>query len=249
LSVPGGILRGVRALLDLLVPARCAGCQRAGPPLCVRCVALLGPARRVLLLDGLPPVYALARYAGPVRAAVLAYKERGRHDLAEPLGAALAEELRNAGAGQVWLVPAPSRWWAACRRGAEHARGLADATAAALAATGVPAAVAPALRMTSGARDSVGLDATARRRNLAGRVKTRPAGLPPPGAGVVLVDDVVTTGATVAESAAALAAADVEVRAALVVGSAARLLHPGSLRDHFVTVRRCPRTVTAVSTP
>ena len=243
-----GKLRGVRVLLDLLVPSRCAGCQRAGPALCRECGALLGAPRRVRLSGSLPPVYALGGYRAALRAALLAYKERGRRELARPFGAALGQAAGQLPGGvppvgdaawlpgAVWLVPVPSRRAATRRRGGDHVRRLADCTAAALAAGGTPAAVAPALRLARGARDSVGLDAAARAANLAGRIRPREAGLPPPGTGVVLLDDIVTTGATAAACTAALAAAGIRVNAVLVVASAAPLLQPGGLRDRFVTV-------------
>jgi predicted amidophosphoribosyltransferase len=248
----------MRALLDLLVPSRCAGCQRDGPPLCPNCQALLGQPLRVRLDGrGLPPVYAVGRYRGPLRTAVLAYKERGRRELARPLGESLAGGIRqllladgalaldgawNAAAGR-WLVPVPSRSAAARRRGGDHVLRLAKQTARALSGTGLPAAVAPALRLASGVRDSVGLDAAARSANLAGRLRTRPTGLPPPGTAVVLLDDVATTGATAAACTATLAAAEVEVHAVLVLASAAPLLRTGGIRDRSVTVRHNRRTV------
>jgi predicted amidophosphoribosyltransferase len=185
-------------------------------------------------------VYALGRYHGPVRSAVLAYKERGRRDLAAPLGAALAGGLRRlTAAGEpVWLVPLPSRRAAARRRGGDHVLRLAARAAPTLAAAGIPVAVAPALRLARGARDSVGLDAAARVANLAGRMVPRAAGLPPPGTRVVLLDDVATTGATVAAGSAALAAAGVEVAAALVLASAAPFARSGEYRDPTVTLCR-----------
>jgi predicted amidophosphoribosyltransferase len=71
--------------------------------------------------------------------------------------------------------------------------------------------VAPALRIAPGARDSIGLDAAARVTNLSGRVHADPAGAPPPGAPVVLLDDVVTTGATAATCVRTLTELDLTV--------------------------------------
>ena len=78
--------------------------------------------------------------------------------------------------------------------------------------------VARPLRLAGRTRDSVGLDAEQRAANLAGRVRVRLAALPvrAPG-GVVLVDDVVTTGATLRACRDALACAGVRVEAAVVL--------------------------------
>jgi predicted amidophosphoribosyltransferase len=212
-------------LLDLLLPARCAGCDARGDVLCVRCGGMLdGPyeVRRAATAHG-PPVYALADYAGAARTLVLAYKERGRRDLAAPLGRMMAGVLpwlrgaRPAEDGTWWLVPAPSRARASRERGGAHLLRLARATAEALSRGGQPAAVAPALVLSAGVADSVGLAGPQRAANLAGRVRVRPAGAPPPGTPVVLLDDVVTTGSTMAACVAALAAAGLSVGASLVL--------------------------------
>jgi predicted amidophosphoribosyltransferase len=118
------------------------------------------------------------------------------------------------------MVPVPSRPAAAGRRGGQHVQLLARRAAAALARAGVAAAVAPALRMGAGVRDSVGLAAAARRANLAGRVLARRAGLPPAGTPVVLVDDVVTTGATAAACTSALVQTGIAVSAIVVLAAA-----------------------------
>jgi predicted amidophosphoribosyltransferase len=237
-------------LLDLLLPVDCGCCGAAGAVLCGDCEALLGAPVQVHppCCPATPPVYALGTYHGPLRAAVLAYKERGRRDLAAPLGTALASALlhpqvghppagrhigveqaarspiclpaRNEIGNEVWMVPVPSTPAAAGRRGGQHVELLARRAAAALAGAGVAAAVAPALRMGAGVRDSVGLAAAARRANLAGRVLTRRAGLPPAGTPVVLVDDVVTTGATAAACTAALVRTGTAVSAIVVLAAA-----------------------------
>ncbi|MGH3825044.1 MAG: ComF family protein [Pseudonocardiaceae bacterium] len=220
----------LRPLLDLLLPAECGGCGLPGAVLCPDCEALLwAPARVYPPCCGTgPPIYALGTYQGSLRAALLAYKERARRDLATPLGNALASALlhfrslspERAQVDEMWLVPVPSRGAAAGRRGGQHVELVARRAAAGLARAGVAAAVAPALRMGLGVRDSVGLAAAARQVNLAGKVRPRRAGLPPAGTAVVLIDDVVTTGTTVAACTAALLRTGVTVPAIVVLAAA-----------------------------
>ncbi|MGH3622362.1 MAG: ComF family protein [Sciscionella sp.] len=237
-SVVAGFLSGVlgilvpmpallTGLLGLVLPTACVCCGAAGGSWCVRCRCQLdGPVevRRPRTL-GAVPAFAVAEYVGGARRVVLAHKERGRRELAAPIGLALAEVLPWLAAAQAqgwWLVPAPSRRSAARARGGQHMLGVARQCAAALAAAGHRAAVAPALRASAGARDSVGLDAAARWANLAGRIRFRPAGAPPRGASVVLLDDVITTGVTAAACVRALSGAGVTVSCVLAFTAAGR---------------------------
>lgn len=215
-------------MINLVLPVRCAGCGSAGPALCACCAcAFDGPfdVRRPLTATG-PPVHALAAYRDTARTIVLAFKERGRRDLAGPLGRMAAVVLPTldgaapAADGTWWLVPAPSRSRAARLRGGSHMLRLARAVAAALAARGHPVAVAPALRLDRGVRDSAGLGAADRVANLAGRVHCHPPGTPPKGTRVVLVDDVVTTGATAAACVRALGEVGVPTAAVLALTAA-----------------------------
>jgi predicted amidophosphoribosyltransferase len=146
-------------------------------------------------------------YAGAVRPVVNAFKEHGRTELARPLGAALAlavVALRAAAgdAGPVLLVPLPSSRAALRARGRDPVAELAAAARRELRGSGVPTAVVDLLGRRGRVRDSAGLGSEQRRANLAGTFVARAA---PTGAGLlVLVDDVVSSGATLTEAAAVL---------------------------------------------
>jgi predicted amidophosphoribosyltransferase len=227
----------VAALADLLLPRTCAGCGIPGAVLCRRCSVLLAaprPASPRRFPWGFPPTAAAGAYAGPVRPAVIAFKERGRTELARPLGAALALAVAavvGAVPGPrrpVVLVPVPSSRAALRARGRDHVRELARRAIRELADAGLPVTEARLLCRRGSVRDSAGLSAAQRRANLAGsfvRDGARPG--PPPGALLVLVDDVVTSGATLTEAATALAAGagpdDPPVLAAVVAATPRRI--------------------------
>jgi predicted amidophosphoribosyltransferase len=78
------------------------------------------------------------------------------------------------------------------------------------------AVVVQALRTRAFTRDSVGLSAGARQVNIAGRVRVRR----PVSGEVVLIDDIVTTGATACESVRVLQTAGARVAAVLAVAHA-----------------------------
>lgn len=94
---------------------------------------------------------------------------------------------------------------------------VAERCAVHLRKAGIPAGVARALTLSGRAADSVGLNAAARAANLAGRLRAVPAQLPPAGTKVLLLDDVITTGATAAACVTALAAVDTKVTAVLSI--------------------------------
>ncbi|MFB8777432.1 ComF family protein [Streptomyces broussonetiae] len=218
-------------LTDLVLPTDCGGCGRPRTVLCPECrAALSGSApRRVRPTPeppGLPVVHAAAGYSDEVRAVLLAHKERGALALARPLGAALAGAVRagpagvfdgrgdaeyggeGAVAGEVLLVPVPSARAAVRARGHDPVRRIALAAARDLRRTGTPARVLAVLRQRRAVVDQSVLDSRQRLENLAGALAVVPGGERLlRGRSVVLVDDLVTTGASLAEGARAVGVA------------------------------------------
>lgn len=225
MRTPTLLAEGWRALAAAVLPVECAGCGAVDTALCGDCGAVLrAPARPVPQppAPGCPPVRAVTDYAGPARAVLVAWKDHGRHDVALPLAAAVAAA---AAAGPLppglLLVPVPSARRAVRRRGEDVVAGLARRAAARLRGQGVQAGAVPALRQGRRVQDQAGLGARERSANLRsalvvpwpGAVASRPC---------VVVDDVVTTGATLAEASRALRAAGAEVVGAAVVAATPR---------------------------
>ena len=220
--VLGVDVRGLAvALVDLVLPAECGGCTE--PPTvgawCAHCAERLGTPAWVMLPGG-PAVLTAGRYTGPLRTALLRYKERGRRDLAAPLARHLLPVLD--------AVPptGPAPRGSCPRRLAGRPRGPAAATTwpGSPAPSPLPEPppgpairVAQVLALARRTRDSVGLDAAERAANLAGALRVRHAALPPPGSRVVLLDDIVTTGATLRACRDTLAAVGVTVEAAVAL--------------------------------
>lgn len=198
-------------LADLVLPRHCVGCRLPGADLCPAC----RPSVPLLTAGG---TWAAGEYADALRSAVLAYKERGRRDLRRVLGGLLADAVRAAEppAGAV-LVPVPSSRAAARQRGGDHVLRLARRASR---LTGLP--VARPLRLVRTVADSAGLGSAARATNLHHAM----AAAPPPRLGVaaraLVVDDIVTTGATLQEAGRALRAAGWQVTGTAAIAATRR---------------------------
>ena len=220
----------MRALLDLVLPLECAGCGCRGAVACRSgLLELAGDARLAWPRPsppGLPPPWAVAPYGGHVREFLLAYKEHGAVGLRRPLGVALASSLRAAlpAARQpVVVVPVPSSRAARRRRGSDVINDVAMTAVATLRAEGRQLHVVRGLRHARSVADSAGLTATERSTNLAGAFEVRaPRTRHLRGRVVVVVDDLITTGVTLTECAAALAAAGASVEAVATIAATRR---------------------------
>jgi predicted amidophosphoribosyltransferase len=235
------------ALADLVLPSACAGCAAERMPLrfgvCGECVAALMAlepfaAAPVPPPPGMPACTAVGAYAGPLRGALLAYKERGRHRLARPLGGLLAGSVAAAavrgGGGPgvpLVIVPVPSTASAARDRHGDHMARLARNAVRQLRENGWQADVYQPLRALP-RPDSASLDAPGRAAAAENSLTIRPARirvlrrrLTMRGT-LILVDDIVTTGATLAAVTTRLTEANMQVAGAATL-AATRLRRAG----------------------
>lgn len=210
------VVEAARDAWAVLLPVDCAGCSRPDRVLCFRCRDAFTPKQSVQQLDDGTVVCSSLRYEGAVQAAILAFKQHGRTDIAaafaEPLRCAIAMAARGAGPLELCSIPPGSASW--------RQRGY-DPVGMTLAKTGFPRA-SRMLRHARSSHHQKHLGRVERAENLAGSLAARHA---LDGRRVLLVDDVVTTGATLLEAARAIRAAGGEVVGAAVIAATPRYLH------------------------
>jgi ComF family protein len=236
------VMAPLRAVIDVVLPPRCPGCgeivdgddrfcaacfgelQGLGPPQCACCGLPLphegDAAARCGACLAEPPPFAHARapfaYGGPARQLVLGLKHGRRLPLARMMARAM---LRVAGdlPDDAVIVPVPSHRWRLWQRGFNQAATLARQLAR---QSGRQLAV-DALDRIKPTPSTKGLGRRARRKNVAGAfIVARPEQIR--GRTVILVDDVMTTGATVAACAAKLTNAGARHVAVLTYARALR---------------------------
>lgn len=195
-----------RDALGMLFPVRCAGCGQPDRGVCSQCREALGAGAPVVeLLAPELPLVTSAAYDERMKRIVDAYKERGRVDTAavlapflrQSIAALVHQQWSQARAGELLLVPVPSTRAATARRGYDHLQVLAQR---ALPRAKTVRALRPARRV----QDQSTLGRDARERNLHGALVAHPAVA---NRRCIVIDDLVTTGATAREAVRALRAA------------------------------------------
>jgi ComF family protein len=204
-------------LLDLLFPPRCAGCRGYGSAWCSACARAVEPIARTTL-DGIPLI-AGGRLSGPLQQAIHTYKYGGRRELAAVLAPLLINAAARSGIEFAAVGFVPLHAEKQRQRGFNQAERLAAELARALA---IP--VVAGLARVRATAAQVGLTQAVRRVNLLGSFAWSGAARPP--AGLALVDDVCTTGATLEAAASAIREAGGSIAAFAVLARAQTLPLP-----------------------
>ena len=215
---------------DLVLGGTCVGCGHPGRPLCRECAAGVPAVATsrwpVPAPPGLATPWSAGAYDGVTRAMVVAHKERRVLALRRPLARLLAAAVATAApAGEVVLVPVPSRPGAARARGHDPTGALIREAARLLRRQQYDVTPARLLVSRGAVADQAGLDAAARATNLAGSMFCPAARLRRVAgrrAHVVVCDDVLTTGATAREAQRALEAVGLSVAGVATVAATLR---------------------------
>lgn len=205
-STGGRLSRQVGSfVVDLVFPPRCAGCRRRGHWVCGRCSARFPTAGDELCSrcgvrwctcgsggEQNLSVYAFGPYEDWLRQAIISFKYHAEWARHEHLGSLLVPIVTSLGPLDA-LVPVPLHAKREDERGYNQARLLATTVAAT-----VNVRVAEALVRTVNTRQQATLSGDLRSKNVVGAfdVRENVAGLH-----IVLIDDVVTTSATLGECA------------------------------------------------
>ena len=199
------------SLIDLLFPSRCAICDRSGKNLCEACRNLILVEPKEFLVAGIP-VFTVTNYSNETSKLLVALKDKGQSALVIELAQLLRPVIENLPFSETasYIVPAPSRPENFSKRGFHPTLILAQA----LAPQNQALQVLNCLRFSRSVMDQVGLSARQRLDNLHMSMS-----LNQPVAGRVcyILDDVVTTGATVSEAKRVLTLGGATVAGALTL--------------------------------
>lgn len=201
-------------ILDLLLPTPCVICDKLGAPLCITCKLNFQTSVIPIEISGVTG-FGISEYTAHAALLVNAIKEKGLTSLIPPVADLVVQHWPN-NLMKAVLVPLPSSPANSKKRGFSHTALMARALTKRLPR----ATQRDLLRSARSRQDQVGLDAHERSQNLEGAFKADLRGFMAVTSTIVLIDDVLTSGASMSAAIQTLRAAGLNVAGFCVVARA-----------------------------
>lgn len=218
------MFKSISSLKELVYPVTCLSCSSLGAKLCSNCL-LMWQIRPIKSNIQKYPLYFSADYNEFTGSIILAAKELANKDAIELLAAAIARSIILAINdlslhSPIVLTPIPSQYSANRRRGRDHIKELTEVVISKLQTKGVFAFCLPLLIHTKKIQDQSKLNSQQRKVNMYQAFLTRQPEISI--GGVILIDDLVTSGASIIEGIRALNEAKIAINAVITACAVGR---------------------------
>ncbi len=218
------MLKTFLALKELIYPTTCAGCNFIGIQICNTCSENWLAEPRLNFI-GKHKLYFVANYNPQSARIILSAKENSNKFCIDLLASCIARSIAFALPVCIWgqqitITTVPSSPAVIRRRGRDHVHVLADQVVKLLAKENIFATYIPILYLAKNIRDQSKLNSSQRAQNLSGAFSIKNCEIPK--GDFYLIDDLVTTGASIQEGVKALANAKISITAVITAGSVGR---------------------------
>ena len=218
------MLKSIASLKELIYPVICISCYSTGIKLCSKCLLMwrIDPVKSNI---GKYPLYYSADYNEFTGSVILAAKESANKDaidlLASSITSSIVLAIKNLNIYEpIELITVPSQYTANRRRGRDHIKELAKVVISKLEAIGITAFHLPLLIPSKKIQDQSKLNSQQRKANMYQAFLTRQSEISI--GGVILIDDLVTTGASILEGIRALNEAKITINAVVTACAVGR---------------------------
>ena len=218
------MIKSISSLKELIYPAICLSCSSTGMKICSKCLLMwrINPVKSKI---GKYPLYYSSDYNEHTGSVILAAKESANKDaidlLASSMTSSIVLAIKNLHIYQpIVLITVPSQHAANRRRGRDHIKELAKVVIIKLEAIGVAAFHLPLLIPSKKIQDQSKLNSQQRKANIYQAFLVRKSEVSI--GGVILIDDLVTTGASILEGIRALHEAKITINAVVTACAVGR---------------------------
>ena len=218
------MLKTFLALKELIYPTTCAGCNLIGIQICNTCGENWQAAPKLNFV-GKQKLYFVAKYNPQSARIILSAKENTNKFCIDLLAHCIARSITFALPVSIWaqqitITTIPSSPAAIRRRGRDHISELAKQVVKLLATENISATYIPILYLAKNIKDQSGLNSSQRAQNLSGAFSIKNCEIPT--GDLFLIDDLVTTGASIQEGVRALANAKISITAVITACAVGR---------------------------